>query len=107
MMTDLGAAGKAFLGWTKVWVNGSAAQVTKWEQFALGVYLLGRQSMSYLDFMPSHSADNTVVSYSNLTSNLGAPLGAYTVSGSTFTRKFQDGTVTVNAGTGTSSINLT
>ncbi len=107
MMTDLGAAGKAFLGWTKVWVNGSAAQVTKWEQFALGVYLLGRQSMSYLDFMPSHSADNTAVSYSNLTSNLGAPLGAYTVSGSTFTRKFQNGTVTVNAGAGTSSINLT
>ncbi len=107
MMTDLGAAGKAFLGWTKVWVNGSSAQVAKWEQFALGVYLLGRQSMSYLDFMPSHSADNTVVSYSNLTSNLGAPLGGYTVSGSTFTRKFQDGTVTVNASSGTSSINLT
>ncbi len=107
MMTDLGAAGKAFLGWTKVWVNGSAAQVSKWEQFALGVYLLGRQSLSYLDFMPSHSADNTAVSYSNLTSNLGAPLGAYTVSGSTFTRKFQNGTVTVNASSGASSINLT
>ena len=107
MMTDLGAKGKAFLGWTKVWVNASSAQLTKWEQFALGVYLLGRQSMSYLDFMPSHSADNTVVSYSNLTSNLGAPSGAYTMSGSTFTRKFANGTVTVNASTGTSSINLT
>jgi putative glycosyl hydrolase-like family 15 (GHL15) protein len=108
MMTDLGAAGKAFLGWTKVWVNNaSAAQVTKWEQFTLGVYLLGRQSMSYLDFMPSKSADNTVVSYANLTDNLGAPLGAYTVSGSTFTRKFANGTVTVSASSGTANITVT
>ena len=108
MMTDLGAAGKAFLGWTKVWVNNaSAAQVSKWEQFTIGVYLLGRQSMSYLDFMPSHTADNTAVSYSNLTSSLGSPLGAYTVSGSTFTRKFQSGSVTVNAGSGTANITLT
>lgn len=107
MMADLAAAGKAFLGWTKVWVNASSAQVAKWEQFALGVYLLGRQSLSYLDFMPSHSADNTVVSYSNMSDNLGAALGAYTVSGSTFTRKFQHGTVTVNAGAGVSNITLT
>jgi hypothetical protein len=107
MMTDLGAKGKAFLGWTKVWVNGSSAQVAKWEQFALSVYLLGRQAMSYLDFMPSHASDNTAVSYSNLTSNLGAPLGAYTVSGSTFTRKFQNGTVTVNASSGAATINVT
>jgi hypothetical protein len=108
MMTDLGAAGKAFLGWTKIWVsNASAAQVSKWEQFTLGVYLLGRQSMSYLDFMPSHTADNTAISYSNLTSNLGSPLGTYTVSGSTFTRKFQHGSVTVNAGSGTANITLT
>lgn len=107
MMTDLGAKGKAFLGWTKVWVSGSSAQVSKWEQFTLGVYLLGRQSMSYLDFMPSHTADNTVVSYSNLTDNLGAPLGAYTVSGSTFTRKFQNGSVTVNASSGTATITVT
>lgn len=104
MMTDLGAAGKAFLGWTKVWVSASSAQIAKWEQFALGVYLLGRQSMSYLDFMPSHNADNTVVSYSNLTANLGAPLGPYTVSGSTFSRSFQYGKVTVNAGTGSATI---
>ena len=107
MMTALGAAGKAFLGWTKVWVNGSSAQVAKWEQFTLGVYLLGRQSMSYLDFMPSHSADNTALSYSNLTSNLGSPLGAYTVSGSTFTRSFQHGKVTVNASTGSATISVT
>ena len=100
MMTDLAARGKAFLGWTKVWVSASSAQIAKWEQFALGVYLLGRQASSYLDFMPSHSADNTVVSYSNLTSNLGAALGPYTMSGSVFTRNFQNGKVTVTAGTG-------
>jgi hypothetical protein len=107
MMADLGAKGKAFLGWTKVWVNASSAQISKWEQFALGVYLLGRQSMSYLDFMPSHTADNTVISYSNLTANLGSASGAYTMSGSTFTRKFQHGTVTVNASSGTATITVT
>jgi hypothetical protein len=107
MMTDLAARGKAFLGWTKVWVSASSAQVAKWEQFALGVYLLGRQSASYLDFMPSHSADNTVVSYSNMTSNLGAALGPYTMSGSTFTRSFQNGKVTVVAGTGAVTLTVT
>jgi len=107
MMTDLAARGKAFLGWTKVWSSASSAQVAKWEQFALGVYLLGRQSASYLDFMPSHSADNTVVSYSNMTDNLGAALGTYTMSGSTFTRSFQNGKVTVNAGTGAVTLTVT
>jgi hypothetical protein len=97
MMTAMAARGKAFLGWTKVWVSASSAQLAKWERFTLGVYLLGRGSASYLDFMPSHSADNTVISYSNLTSNLGAPLGPYTMSGSTFTKSFQNGKVTVNA----------
>lgn len=106
MMTDLGAAGKAFLGWTKVWVSGSSAQVAKWEQFTLGVYLLGRQGASYLDFMPSHNADNTSVSYSNLTDNLGAPLGSYTLSGSTFSRSYQHGKVTVTAGTGATTITV-
>ena len=106
MMTDLAARGKAFLGWTKVWVSASSAQIAKWEQFALGVYLLGRQSASYLDFMPSHSADNTVVSYSNLTSNLGAPLGPYTMSGSMFTRNFQNGKVTVTAGSGEATLKV-
>lgn len=106
MMTDLGAAGKAFLGWTKVWVSGSSAQVAKWENFTLGVYLLGRQSTSYLDFMPSHSADNTALSYSNLTDNLGAPLGTYKVSGSIFSRSFQHGSVTVNVSTGTSTVTV-
>jgi hypothetical protein len=99
MMTAMAARGKAFLGWTKVWVSASSAQLAKWETFSLGVYLLGRSSASYLDFMPSHSADNTVISYSNLTTNLGAALGPYTVSGSTFTRSFQSGKVTVNAST--------
>lgn len=107
MMAAMTARGKAFLGWTKVWVSASAAQLSQWETFTLGVYLLGRGSASYLDFMPSHSADNTAVNYSNLTMNLGAPLGPYTVSGSTFTRSFQNGKVTVNAGTQNATILLT
>jgi len=106
MMNALTARGKAFLGWTKVWVPASSAQVAKWEQFTLGVYLLGQGSASYLDFMPSHSADNTALSYSNLTSSLGAPLGSYTMAGSTFTRNFQNGTVTVNATTGAATIHV-
>lgn len=107
MMSALAAQGKEFLGWTKVWVSGSSAQVSKWEQFALGVYLLGRQANSYLDFMPSHSADNTVISYSNLTTNLGSALGSYSLSGSTFTRSFQHGKVTVNTATGVAVIQVT
>jgi phage baseplate assembly protein gpV len=106
MMSDMAAHGKAFLGWTKVWCNASSAQVAKWEQFALGVYLLGRQAASYLDFMPSHQADNTVVAYPNLRTQLGAAAGAYRVAGSTFTRTFAQGTVTVNVATRSVTIRL-
>jgi Hypothetical glycosyl hydrolase family 15 len=106
MMSDMAAHGKTFLGWTKVWSSGTTAQVTQWEQFALGVYLLGQQTGSMLDFMPSHSADNTAVSYPNLDSNMGAPLGAYTVNGSIYSRTFQNGTVTVNLGTTNATIQM-
>ena len=60
MMSSMSAHGKALLGWTKVWVNATSAQLDKWEQYGLAAYLLGRGSASYWDFMPSHSADNTV-----------------------------------------------
>ena len=106
MMSDMAAHGKTFLGWTKVWSSGTTAQVSQWEQFALGVYLLGKQTNSYLDFMPSHSADNTQVTYPNLDTNMGAPMGAYTVNGSIYTRTFQNGTVTVNLGTTSSTIQM-
>lgn len=106
MMSDMAAHGKTFLGWTKVWSTGTSAQISQWEQFAVGVYLLGQQSGSMLDFMPSHSADNTAVSYSNLDSNMGAPLGAYTVNGSVYSRTFQNGTVTVNLSTTYATIQM-
>ena len=106
MMSDMAANGKTFLGWTKVWSSGTTAQVNQWEQFAVGVYLLGQQNGSMLDFMPSHSADNTAISYSNLQSNMGAPLGPYTVNGSIYTRTFQNGTVTVNLSTTNATIQM-
>lgn len=106
MMGDMAAHGKAFLGWTKVWSTGTVAQVTQWEQFALGAYLLGQQSRSYLDFMPSHSADNTAISYANLRTQIGAPLGPYSISGTIYTRVFQNGTVTLNLATSNSTIQM-
>jgi hypothetical protein len=106
MMSDMAANGKTFLGWTKVWSTGTPAQVSQWEQFDLGVYLLGQGSGSMLDFMSSHSADNTVVAYPNLQQDMGTPMGAYTVSGSTYTRVFQNGTVTVNLATSSSTIQM-
>jgi hypothetical protein len=106
MMSDMAAHGKTFLGWTKVWSSGTTAQVTQWEQFALGSYLLGQQSGSELDFMPSHAADNTAVLYPNLQTSMGAPLGPYSVSGSIYTRVFQNGTVTVNLTTSNSAIQM-
>ena len=96
MMSSMSAHGKALLGWTKVWVNASSAQVASWEDYGLAAYLLGQQAASYWDFMPSRDADNTAVPYSNMKDQLGAPLGPYTVSGSTLTRKFQHGSVTLN-----------
>ena len=107
MMSDMAASGKTFLGWTKVWSTGTPAQVSQWESFDVGVYLLGQGAGSMLDFMPSHSADNTAISYANLQSNMGTPMGPYTVSGSTYTRVFQNGTVTVNLATSSSSIHMT
>jgi hypothetical protein len=106
MMSDMAAHGKTFLGWTKVWSSGTTAQVTQWEQFALGSYLLGQQSGSELDFMPSHASDNTAVSYPNLRTSMGAPLGPYSVSGSIYTRVFQNGTVTLNLTTSNSAIQM-
>lgn len=106
MMSSMSAHGKALLGWTKVWVNATTAQLDKWEQYGLAAYLLGRASASYWDFMPSHDADNTVISYSNLRDQLGAPMGAYTTSGSTLTRKFQDGSVSLNTGTDTGTVTV-
>jgi hypothetical protein len=106
MMSDMAANGKTFLGWTKVWSTGTPAQVSQWEQFDLGVYLLGQGSGSMLDFMPSHSADNTAIAYPNLQQDMGTPMGAYSVSGSTYTRVFQNGTVTVNLATSSSSIQM-
>jgi len=107
MMSDMAARGKTFLGWTKVWSTGTPAQIAQWEQFALGVYLLGQQQgSSFLDFMPSHSADNTAVSYSNLQCDMGAPLGPYAVNGTVYTRSFQNGTVTVNLATTASTIQM-
>jgi hypothetical protein len=57
--------------------------------------------------MPSHSADNTVISYSNMRDQLGTPLGNYTTNGSTLTRKFQDGSVSLNTSTDTGTITVT
>jgi hypothetical protein len=104
MMSDMAAHGKAVLGWTKIWVSASATQVALWEQFALAAYLLGKQSASYLDFMPSHDADNTALPYPNLKTQLGAALGAYKVSGPLLIRAFQTGTVTLNTATHTATI---
>jgi hypothetical protein len=106
MMASMAASGKAFLGWTKVWSAGTSGQIAQWEQFDLGVYLLGQQPGSYLDFMPSKSADNTGCSYSNLEDQLGAPLGPYQVSGSVYSRPFQDGSVTVNLSSDTATIEV-
>jgi hypothetical protein len=106
MMSDMAANGKTFLGWSKVWSTGTPAQVTQWEQFDVGVYLLGQGAGSMLDFMPSKSADNTAVSYANLTDDMGAPMGPYTVNGSMYTRVFQNGTVTVNLATTQSTIQM-
>jgi hypothetical protein len=107
MMSSLAARGKAFLGFSKVWASASSSQVAKWEQYTLAVYLLGKGSADYLDFMPSKKADNTVVSYSNMQDQLGAPLGAYTTNGSTLSRSFQHGSVSLNTGTDTGTITVT
>ncbi|MGD1033918.1 MAG: putative glycoside hydrolase [Candidatus Dormibacteria bacterium] len=106
MMASMSASGKAFLGWTKVWSGGTQAQVSQWEQFGLGVYLLGQESGSYWDFMPSQNADNTGCTYSNLKDQLGAPTGPYQVSGSVLTRAFADGSVTVSLTTDTATITV-
>jgi len=106
MMASMSASGKAFLGWTKIWSSGTQAQVSQWEQFGLGVYLLGQASGSYWDFMASQKADNTGCAYSNLKDQLGAPLGPYQVSGSVFTRAFADGSVTVSLTTDTATVTV-
>ena len=106
MMSDMAAHGKAFLGWTKIWSTATPGQIAQWEQFDLGVYLIGQQSGSYLDFMPSKTADNTGCSYSNLRDQLGAPLAPYQLSGSVYSRSFQNGSVTLNLSSDTATVQV-
>jgi len=95
MMTNMAARGKAFLGWTKLWPTATPAQLSQWEQFTLAVDLLGESSSTYVDFMPSRTADNTCSPYIGTVPALGAPLGPYVQSGDTFSRQFQDGSVSL------------
>ena len=88
-------------------MSASGSQLAKWEDYALAAYLLGKQSNSYWDFMPSKGADNTAVSYSNMKDQLGAPVGAYTTQGSMMSRKFQHGSVSLNTSTDTGTITVT
>jgi hypothetical protein len=105
MMTDMAAHGKAFLGWTKVWSSGTATQIAQWQQFALGTYFLGQQTASYIDFMPSHSSDNTAAPATYLQTVLGAPLTSWALSGSLYSRSFASGkTVRVDLTTNTATI---
>jgi len=48
-----------------------------------------------------------VVDYSNLKDALGAAVGPYSLQGSTFTRRFQAGSVTLNTATDTAAIEAT
>jgi hypothetical protein len=106
MITDMASKGKDFFAWTKTWNTGTAAQIEAWNVFAEATYLLGRQTNSYYDFLPTTSIDRTAVAYQVEQAALGSALGAYTVSGSVYQRAFQHGTVTVNPGSHTASITV-
>ena len=108
MILDMESKGVHFFGWTKTWASSStAAQREAWNQFALGVYLLGRGAHSYYNFLPTKDVNRAKIFYANQTADLGAPLAGYKLSGGVYTRVFQRGKVTVDPARKTAAITLT
>jgi hypothetical protein len=105
-ITDMAAKGKTFFAWTKVWTNATAKQKADWEVFSLATYLLGKDGKTMYNFLPADDVDRTTIFYANQQAAIGQPKGPYTVNGSTYTREFTNGRVSVNPGARTASISV-
>ncbi len=108
MVQTLNAQGKAFYGWTKVWTSATAAQQSAWNTYALAAYLLVDDGVNdyYLYSAPSSASDRSTIYFPNELDALGAPAGAFVLSGTVYTRSFQNGSVTVNTSTDTATITV-
>ena len=106
MVQSINAAGKSFFGWTKVWTPATAAQASAWNTYALAAYLLVDNGTSdYYSFStPDLHADRTTIYYANELAALGAPTGAFSLSGGVYSRSFQNGSVTLNTNNNAASI---
>ena len=60
----------------------------------------------YLYSAPSSSADRSTIYFPNELDALGAPTGAFVLSGTVYTRSFQNGSVTLNTITDTATITV-
>ncbi len=106
MVQSINAEGKSFFGWTKVWTSATAAQESAWNTYALAAYLLvDNGATDYYSFStPDLNADRTTIYYANELAALGAPTGAFSLSGGVYSRSFQNGSVTLNTNTNAASI---
>jgi len=106
MVQSINAEGKSFFGWTKVWTPATSAQESAWNTYALAAYLLVDNGTSdYYSFSaPNLNADRTTIYYSNELAALGAPAGAFTLSGGVYSRSFENGSVTLNTNNNAASI---
>jgi hypothetical protein len=104
-LDDVDAKGRIALCMTKMWSGGTNAQLTQWNDFTLASFLLAKGPKSYFMFMSSKSQD-AMTSWNASPPAIGAPLGPRAQQGNAWVRKFANGMVAVNPGTGTENVSL-
>jgi hypothetical protein len=108
MVQSLQAQGKAFFGWTKVWMSATPAQVSAWNTYGLAAYLLVDNGVNdYYTFDSPFASDRTTIFYPNELAALGAPDGPFTLSDGVYSRNFQFGSVTINTTTNVAAVDVT
>ena len=105
MIVDAEARGKPVLAKTKVWVTATAAERSVWRTYAFGTFLLGtsgRSSFAFNGRGPGKPEARTTLE----STDLGTPTGHYVEVGGVYLRTWSKGTVYVNPGTGSVSVDL-
>lgn len=104
-LDDVESKGRMALCMTKVWTSGTSAQLAQWNTFTLASFLLAKGSKSFFMFMSSKTQD-AMSSWNAAPPAIGAPLGRRAQQGNAWVRKFANGMVAVNPGTGTEKVAL-
>jgi hypothetical protein len=105
-LVGAGQKGRSVIAVTKMWGQGTQAEVDAWHRYALASFLLGTNGGSYFSFSTSPTWPAALADSPWEHPDLGTPTGSYTVSGNAYTRSFSHGLVAVNPGTGSATVTV-